>query len=67
MWYNFYVFPLICHIPSRRAALEKWKQNNGRDATYNNLIGVFKQAGYQEYADHVYVVLQCEHRYKPNN
>lgn len=37
----------------RRAALEKWKQINGSDATYNNLIKVFKEAGYQAYADFV--------------
>ena len=40
----------------RRAALEKWKQTHGSNATYNNLIGVFKRAGYQGYADTVYKV-----------
>ena len=40
----------------RRAALEKWKQKLGSNATYNNLIGVFKCAGYQGYADTVYKV-----------
>lgn len=40
------------HSP-RRAAIEKWKQNLGSNATYNNLIGVFKRAGYQEFADTV--------------
>ena len=41
----------------RRAALEKWKQTLGSNATYNNLIGVFKRAGYQGYADTVYKVI----------
>ena len=41
-------------IPAyRRAALEKWKQNFGSSATYNNLIGVFERAGYSEYASTV--------------
>ena len=31
--------------------MEKWKQKLGSNATYNNLIGVFEQAGYQENAD----------------
>lgn len=31
--------------------MEKWKQKLGSSATYNNLIGVFERAGYQEYAD----------------
>lgn len=35
----------------RRAALEKWKQKLGSNATYNKLICAFEQAGYQEYAD----------------
>lgn len=35
----------------RRAALEKWKQKSGADATYNNLIRVFELAGYQGYAE----------------
>lgn len=38
----------------RRAALQKWKQKLGSKATYNNLIHVFRSAGYQEYADTVY-------------
>ena len=36
--------------------MEKWKQTHGSNATYNNLIGVFKRAGYQGYADTVYKV-----------
>ena len=42
----------------RRAALEKWKQKLGSSATYNNLIGVFERAGYQEYADAVRKLVQ---------
>ena len=37
----------------RRAALEKWKQKLGSNATYNNLIDVFERAGYQDYADQI--------------
>ena len=31
--------------------MEKWKQNLGPNATYNNLIKVFEQAGYEMYAE----------------
>ena len=31
--------------------MEKWKQKLGRDATYNNLIKVFEQAGSNYYAE----------------
>ena len=31
--------------------MEKWKQKLGSRASYNNLIGVFERAGYQENAD----------------
>ena len=34
----------------RRAALQKWKQKHGTEATYNNLIQVFKKAEYKDYA-----------------
>ena len=37
----------------RREALQKWKQKLGPDATYNNIIKVFKQAGYETYAEFV--------------
>ena len=30
--------------------MQKWKQTLGSGATYNNLIKVFKQAGYENYA-----------------
>ena len=30
-----------------------WKQRHGSNASYNNLIGVFKLAGYQDYANTV--------------
>ena len=56
----FHLLVVYPFISSRRAALEKWKQNLGHNATYNKLIDVFKQAGYQGYADHVYVVLQSQ-------
>ena len=35
----------------RRAALETWKQKNGSNATYNNLIVAFKNAECHGYAD----------------
>ena len=35
----------------RRKALEIWKQKHGSAATYNNLIKVFEQAGYKNYAE----------------
>lgn len=38
--------------------METWKQKLGSNATYGNLIGVFKNAGYQGYADTVYNVLK---------
>ena len=41
-------------IPAyRRAALEKWKQRLGYNATYNRLINVFERAGYSGYASTV--------------
>ena len=43
----------ILPLYTRRAALEKWKQNLGANATYNNLIGVFECAGYHRHADTV--------------
>ena len=33
-----------------------WKQKLGSKATYNDLIHMFKGAGYQNYADTVYKV-----------
>lgn len=45
---NSYQFPLY-----RRKALRIWKQTNGSDATYGNLIKVFERAGYHGYADTV--------------
>lgn len=55
-----------CTRPSpsitRRAALEKWKESNGSDATYNNLIIVFERAGYRAYANTV-KFLWGEHRF----
>ena len=47
------------HHP-RRAALEKWKQKLGSNATYSNLISRFEDAGYHRYADVIYQVLQIE-------
>ena len=38
----------------RRAALEQWKQMSGPNATYKNLIHVFRAANYREYVDTVY-------------
>ena len=49
-----------CHLPSllyRREALQKWKQKFGSKATYRNLISVFRRAGYEGYAEHVYKIL----------
>ena len=37
----------------RRAAFLEWRRKLGAKATYNNLIKVFKQAGYNTYADFV--------------
>ena len=42
---------IITYFTFRRAALEKWKQKLGSDATYSNLISVFEHAGYQGYAE----------------
>ena len=33
--------------------MQRWKQSNGCNATYKNLIDVFNGAGYCEYADKV--------------
>ena len=38
-------------ISIRRAALEKWKQKFGCDATYDKLIHVFENAQYKDLAD----------------
>ena len=46
-------FTLSLSLSLRRAALEKWKQKLGSDATYNNLIRVFEQAEYKDLADFV--------------
>lgn len=40
-------FPAVSH---RRAALRMWKQTNGDNATYQNLIKVFERAGHRQYA-----------------
>ena len=37
----------------RREALETWKQTKGENATYRNLIDVFTEAGYRQYANTV--------------
>lgn len=37
----------------RRAALGKWKQYKGSDATYKNLIVAFELAGHKDFADTV--------------
>ena len=47
-------------LKNRRDALEKWKQLNGDNATYYNLIVVFERAGHQEYADKVKEILCSE-------
>ena len=33
--------------------MAEWKQKNGDNATYNNLIGAFERAGYQLFADNI--------------
>ena len=38
----------------RREALEMWKQKHGHRGTYRKLIKVFKEAGFQGYADLVW-------------
>ena len=37
--------------------LQKWKQKQGSNATYRNLISVFERAGYKGYVEEVYKVL----------
>ena len=39
--------------------MNTWKQKNGKTATYIKLIRIFKQAGYQEYADYVKMIGQA--------
>ena len=57
----------ILFLFARRAALETWKHKLGSNATYNNLIGVFETAGYQDCADTVrdifgmYLVVCVDH------
>ena len=41
------------YLQYRRAALSRWKQKNGSNATYANLIRVFEIAGYRDMADNV--------------
>ena len=45
--------PILVILFLRREALQKWKQKLGTKATYNNLIKVFEQAGYETYAEFV--------------
>ena len=51
-------------LSPRRAALEKWKQRLGPNATYTNLIGVFERAGYKYYADRVRQIVYGESYFK---
>ena len=44
---------LSLSLSLRREALELWKQRLGSDATYNNLIRVFENAGYRDLADFI--------------
>ena len=45
---------MLCIILSiRREVLEKWKQELGPDATYNNLIKAFEHASHKDYAEFV--------------
>ena len=64
MLINTQLSPII-----RRAALDKWKEKLGSSATYDNLMGVFEQAGYQDYADTIKNIDEendfdaCDHGY----
>ena len=40
----------------RQAALGKWKQHLGSDATYRNLMSAFERAGRKDFADTVYAI-----------
>ena len=53
------MFVIINHI--RRAALEKWKQRLGPEATYKTLIASFEHAGYSGYAETVRNVARVGH------
>ena len=44
----------------RREALRIWKQRNGSDATYSELIKVFEQAGNKNHADEVRRICDSE-------
>jgi hypothetical protein len=46
--------------------LEKWKQKLGANATYNNLIKVFEQAGHEDYAENVKDLLKNVQKDKIN-
>ena len=48
----------------RRAALRKWKQRKGSEATYKNLIEVFKHAHCLQYANIVRNI--CGELFTPN-
>lgn len=48
--YVYHAYPLNLF---RKEALLIWKQRLGSSATYNELIGVFKRAGYKHYAEKV--------------
>ena len=57
--YTQYIYLLCMHYILiltifRREALEQWKQKSGLNATYRNLVDVFKAAGHQEYVETVY-------------
>ena len=52
----FKIIIIIIIMNYRRAALEKWKQRLGPDATYMNLITAFEHAGYLSYAKTVRIV-----------
>ena len=47
----------------RRTALQMWKRKSGPEATYKNLIDLFEQAQYKDYAETVRsVFFNCELR-----
>ena len=55
MYFHYQILYFII-TSCRQAALGKWKQNLGSDATYRNLISAFECAGRKDFADAVYAI-----------
>ena len=50
---GLHLIPSKIMFACRREALLMWKERNGPDATYNNLIRIFEGAGNRECADFI--------------